>query len=782
MTAAGVRLPVAPVALHHRPISLRPSRRVLSAALVVAPIIVGALVLIGWVVGSTFLKDALIGPIPVRPNAAAAVVLLGVALLVSGLGKPAWPVGLAGALYALAGLIAGLTIVEYAFHVDLGIDALIFKASPDLTAPFPDRLPLSAAVGLLLLASAGALSIVGWSSRATIAAITGAATLGGMALLEHLYGAGDATTGWTAATSMAIPTAISMLLLAAALLASPRVRGIHEVLGSRSAGGTIARVLLITSLLLLPTLGVLRQLGENAGLFGPSFGLSVMVAVSVACLSTAGVVLGQRLESADLSRRAAENQFLRVIELADDAICVIGRDGYFRNLNPAWGRLLGYDTEEFKSRPFIDFVHPDDREHTLAEWADTVSQGKITVGFANRYRHHDGTYRTLEWAAQISHESSDVYAVARDISARREVERERAFMAAIVNSTDEAVISTDLEGGILSWNRGATKLFGYSAAEMLGVDVGRLIPPDRDHERATRVAQIAAGVSVEDWETIRVAKGGRLVPVMLTLSGLRDANGVLIGSAVIERDISAIKAARERVESANAELAGRNAELRDFASVVSHDLRAPLRRLQMFADMAVAAPGTDAEVTDLLQRIRSSADRMEALVIDLLTYARLGSAGTTMRPVDLAAIVAEALEEMQTTLAERHTLVDIGDLPSVDGDPILLRQLFTNLLGNAVKFARPGVKPVISIEASVLPSSLVEIRVKDNGIGFDPSFRDRIFRIFERLATDTPGTGIGLAICRKITDLHGGTIEAASTPGDGATFIVRLPISHAKEL
>jgi PAS domain S-box-containing protein len=780
-----VGLPATPVGfdLTRKFASMRPSRMALSTALALPPILIGAIVLLGWAVDSAALKRVLVGTIPVRPNAAAVMLLLAAAhLVLVHLRNNGKVLGISGILYALAGLVTAITVLEYVSGADFRIDAVLFKAGPDLTMAYPERMSLSAAVGLFLVAVGGATSVVHLPGRVTVVIASIAATVGGMAVLGHLYAADELMTGWGAGTSIALPTAICITVLASALLASPRVRGIHDVLGSRSPGGDVARVLLVGSLVLLPTLGILRETGERAGLFGFGFGLSIMVAVSVASLSSVGVFLGRRIDLADRGRRAAEDQFLRVIEQADDAICVIGRNGYFRDLNPAWTRLLGYEAEELKTRPFIDFVHPDDVDRTLAEWSDLI-QGKSTLAFINRYRHQDGTYRSIEWSARISPDTGDVYGVARDVTARAEGGRERALLAAIVDSTDEAVVSTDLEGRILSWNRGATKLFGFAPDEILGADVRSLIPTERAAEGVARIAQITAGESVADWETVRVAKGGRRIDVLLTLSPLRDSNGFLIGSAAVERDITAIKAARERVEVANAELAARNAELRDFASVVSHDLRAPLRRLQMFADMAVDAPGKDADVTDLLLRIRSSADSMEALVVDLLTYARLGASGTAMRPVDLEAIVADALEEMQPTLVESHALVDVGDLPTIDGDPILLRQLFTNLLGNAVKFRTPGVNPVISVtaRASTAPSA-IEIEVRDNGIGFDASFADRIFRIFERLSTDTPGTGVGLAICRKITDLHRGTIEASSSPGNGATFSIRLPITQPKEL
>jgi signal transduction histidine kinase len=301
-----------------------------------------------------------------------------------------------------------------------------------------------------------------------------------------------------------------------------------------------------------------------------------------------------------------------------------------------------------------------------------------------------------------------------------------------------------------------------------------------------RFNEIRSGVAMEAWETVRLARDGRRIPVSVTVAPLRDAAGVLIGESVITRDNTETKAAADRLEAANTALAARNAELRDFASIVSHDLRAPLRRLQLFAEMAVDAPGKDAEVSDLLERIRSSAGRMEALVIDLLSFARLGVSADGMRPVDLAEVAREAIEVQQSALTVSRAMVDVGDMPVVEGDPVLLRQVFANLIGNAVKFASQGVRPAVSISAGPsLPDELgrevVEITVSDNGIGFDPEYAERIFRIFERMSTEHAGTGVGLAICRKIVALHGGTVEATSASGEGATFSIRLPVEQPKE-
>lgn len=360
-----------------------------------------------------------------------------------------------------------------------------------------------------------------------------------------------------------------------------------------------------------------------------------------------------------------------------------------------------------------------------------------------------------------------------------------------VERMQDGAATIDRDSVLLWTNRRLAEILRGQPGRLVGSDLMSHVHPE-DAARVRRVLQRGhrMGKSVEC--RIRATDDGRSIPVHIGVAPIV-SEGVGIRGLVItdlreqkrrERSLRRTNAAlhglNAHLEAANGALDARNAELSDFASVVSHDLRAPLRRLQVFADLASVAQGKDAELADLLVRIRSSAHRMDALVVDLLSYARLGKEGMVFRRIDLNGIVVEALREMAPALGEAHSIVDLGHLPMVDGDPILLHQLFMNLIDNAIKFATPGVTPIISITGAAVSGSVL-IKVKDNGIGFDQSYAERIFRIFERVSTDTPGTGVGLAICRKIADLHRGAINAVSMPGEGATFILHLPVDQRLE-
>jgi signal transduction histidine kinase len=242
-----------------------------------------------------------------------------------------------------------------------------------------------------------------------------------------------------------------------------------------------------------------------------------------------------------------------------------------------------------------------------------------------------------------------------------------------------------------------------------------------------------------------------------------------------------------RLESTNAllreaaELSRSNAELEQFASVASHDLQEPLRKVQTFAAQLTATEHDRLSVQgqDFLRRMSDAAGRMRTLIDDLLMFSRVSTQGRPFVPVDLGEIVAQVLIDLELSIADSGARVTVGALPTVAADAVQMRQLLQNLLGNALKFRREGVVPELQISAQ-LTDHLAELTVKDNGIGFDEQYATRIFRAFERLhgASAYPGTGIGLALCRKIVERHNGSITAASEIGKGTTFTVRLPLEQ----
>jgi len=268
--------------------------------------------------------------------------------------------------------------------------------------------------------------------------------------------------------------------------------------------------------------------------------------------------------------------------------------------------------------------------------------------------------------------------------------------------------------------------------------------------------------------------------------GLRQRRDEL--EALVLQRTRALEGANAELRAAAEELRRSNRELEDFAFIASHDLQEPLRKMQLFGERVARryADALPAAAREDLGRVTEAAARMRRLVDDLLAYARAGRRAEA-RPVDLGAVVAAVLDDLEEAVAEAGARVEVGPLPTVEGDPTQLRQLFQNLLGNALKFRREGVPPEVRVSAEHVgvvsyvdrgaePPS-VRIAVADNGIGFEPHHAERIFSPFERLHTQGsfPGTGIGLAVCRRVAEHHGGTIFAHGVRGEGATFVVTLP-------
>jgi PAS domain S-box-containing protein len=373
-------------------------------------------------------------------------------------------------------------------------------------------------------------------------------------------------------------------------------------------------------------------------------------------------------------------------------------------------------------------------------------------------------------------------------------------LASIVESSDDAIISKDLNGVVVTWNKGAERIFGYTVDEMVGKPIALLIPPERTDEEPEILARLRRGERIDHYETVRVRKDGRRIDISLTVSPIRNADGNIVGASKIARDISerklterALVEAREQLTAANAALEARVEErttslrqtveqLEEFSYSVSHDLRSPLRAMQGYATALLEDYGAhlDEQAREYLERIVRSGGRMDRLILDILTYSRLSRRDVPLHPVALDRLVREIVQGYPALQSTRADISIPTSLPLVVGHEPYLTQVLSNLLDNAVKFVPPGTKPRIRIWSEARDGN-VRLWIGDNGIGIKPEHKARLFGMFERVHPEQhfEGTGIGLAIVRKAVERMGGTTGVESDGLSGSDFWIELPAGPA---
>jgi PAS domain S-box-containing protein len=572
--------------------------------------------------------------------------------------------------------------------------------------------------------------------------------------------------------------------------------------------------------------------------------------------------------------------------------------------------LLGQDHRIINSG-----FHP--KEFIRDLWA-TITRGKVWKGeIKNRAK--DGTFywvdTTIVPFLNEDGKPRQYVAIRADITERKRAEEMRAEFASIVESSDDAIISKSLDGIVTSWNRGAEKMFGYSAQEAIGRPMLAFIPPERAYEEATILGQIARGESIKHFETVRVRKDGRRVDVSVTVSPIKDNRGEVIGASKIARDITERKLAeqaireseakyrtlfdtliegfciieivfdaggkaadyrfleinpafekqtglhnaqgklmrelapdheahwfeiygkvaltgepvhfeneakalgryydvcayrvggpesrkvailfnditeRRRVEEKirllnveleqhvierTAQLEAANKELEAFSYSVSHDLRTPLRAVNGFAGIVLEdfAAQLPEEARHYLERIRNGGQRMGELIDDLLAFSRLNRQIVNRQTADTAKLVQKSLDELKPQHNDRRLEIKVGELPACHGDPALLKQVWVNLISNAIKYTRGRDPAIVEIGCNRDANENVYF-VRDNGAGFDMQYADKLFGVFQRLhrADEFEGTGVGLAIVQRIVHRHGGSVWAQAAVDRGATFYFTL--------
>ncbi len=514
------------------------------------------------------------------------------------------------------------------------------------------------------------------------------------------------------------------------------------------------------------------------------------------------------------SRQRARQDLDRFFVLTRDMLCIAGFDGFFKRLNPAWQETLGYTADELLALPFLEFVHPDDRERTKAEAAG-LARGQETASFENRYRCKDGSYRWFLWSARALVRERQIFAAARDITARKRFEQVHLQFRALFESLPGLylVLTPDLK--IVAVSDAYLKATMTRREEILGRGLFDVFPDNPDDAGATGVSNLRASLdrvlrtagpdtmAVQKYDVRRpdgafeerfwspinspvlgvdrhieyIIHRVEDVTEFVRQKGQPAAESSLLSR--VELMEAEIFRSSQAVQLANHQLSAANQELEAFSYSVSHDLRAPLRHINGFISLLDqhAAASLDDKGRRYLNIISDAARQMGRLIDDLLAFSRAGRTAMNLAEVDNDALVAAVIREGGFGVDGRAIDWRIAPLPRVQADPALLRQVWVNLIGNAVKYS--GKSPAPRIEIGCLTNVAAgehEFFVRDNGAGFDMKYIDKLFGVFQRLhdAGEFEGTGIGLANVRRIITRHGGRTWAEGRVGEGAVVYFSL--------
>ncbi|MGN6419598.1 MAG: sensor histidine kinase [Pseudobacter sp.] len=515
-------------------------------------------------------------------------------------------------------------------------------------------------------------------------------------------------------------------------------------------------------------------------------------------------------ESEEKLKKSEDRYYKMIDEVEDYAIILLDEKGIIQNWNKGAQKIKGYTEHEVVGKHFSIFYLPEDQAINLPQLLlnKAAEEGRaIHEGWRQR---KDGSrfWGSITLTALHSDNGQVIgYSkVTRDLTERKladdqmknftlELQQsnealrksEERYHKMIAEVQDYAIILLDPQGNIQNWNTGAEKIKGYSESEILGKNF-RIFYTEEDKQQGLpeKLLRKAADHDRAIHEGWRITKSGSRFWGSIVITALHNERGDLIGFSKVTRDLTEKKKSEDKLNKYLQELQKQNEELDRFAYAASHDLQEPLRKIQTFADMLENSLDDKDAARKYLGKINTASERMSHLISSILEFSRLSKEAPVKELTDLNETLRHVLTEQELRIHEKQARIESGKLPSTKAISLQMHQLFTNLISNSLKYSQG--QPVIKINASVTDSSEIpranlppgtafhHLSFTDNGIGFEPQYAEKIFTMFQRLhgKHEYSGTGIGLALCKKIMDNHGGYIHAESTPGEGATFHVYI--------
>ncbi|MCF6131839.1 PAS domain-containing protein [Flavobacterium wongokense] len=525
-----------------------------------------------------------------------------------------------------------------------------------------------------------------------------------------------------------------------------------------------------------------------------------------------------------------EQKFRLLADSMPQHIWTADIEGNLNYFNQSVLDYSGMSLKQIYEKGWLDIVHPDDRDENIRLWMESIVTGKDFL-YQHRFRRFDGIYRwQLSRAIPQKGENGEIQmwvGTSTDIQDQKEFtqelekqvnertkelnnlnetlkQSEERYHLMVEEVQDYAILYLNNEGIVENWNKGAEKIKGYKADEIVGKSFSNFYTPeDQKSNLPQYVLNHAAKYGRYVHEGWRVRKDGTRFWANVVITAVHNESGEIIGYSKMTHDLTFKKEADDKIklnseilEQKNRELEKMNKELQSFAYISSHDLQEPLRKIQTFADQIAEreSENLSENAKDKFKRMQNAAKRMQTLINDLLAYSRTNTQEVKLKKTNLNDIVEEVKEDLKEELQLKNGTIEIGKLGEAEIIPFQFHQLMFNLASNSLKFSRENVPPHITIKGEIVKgkdtdndkldpkTKYCHITFSDNGIGFEQQYSDKIFEVFQRLHGKEvyQGTGIGLAIVKKIVDNHNGVITAKGALGQGATFNIYIPINGGK--
>jgi two-component system sensor histidine kinase/response regulator len=802
-------------------------------------IVIGLAGLAGWLLHVGLLTTMLPDGASMKPNTAIAFCLAGASLFLFLWEQPKpkrWAKHLAAALAVVVLTTGALTLAEYAAGFNLGIDKLVFgDRFPDPVRLGLERAPVSIATGDALgrmapitafnfVALGLALLCLHFPRRTAwthlLAGCVAFTSL--LAIFGYFYGVVSVSKPADFQT-LALPTAGAFLVLCTGLCCATGRYGIMRLVTGYRSSGRLMRRYGVAAVIVPFVLGWLRLQGQLQGWYGPEFGLAVITMLNVVTfvglvwmgasfletaeqretlawerLRQAHLELEHRVEqrtaelaSANaslqgevLQRTRAEHANQQILDNSLDVICTLDAAGRFLQVSRACETLWGYRPEELIGRPFLDLVHPDDREVTAA--TESASLGGIPVtNFENRYVRRDGSIVTMLWTGHWSEARQANFCVGRDLTERKRTEESMRLLESAVEQANESIMITDADldlpgPKIVFVNSAFSRMTGFTAAEVIGKTPRILQGPRTDATVLSRLRQDLESGGSFAGQVINYRKDGTEFDLEWQIAPIQDARGKTTHYVAIQRDVTERLRAERELLAAKFSAEAANRAKSEFLANMSHEIRTPMNGIMGMTELVLDTP-LDADQREYLGMAKSSADTLLRLINDILDFSKIEAGKLDLESINFS--LRDCVGAMLKPLGMRadqkglELTADLAmDLPEyLIGDPIRLRQIIINLTDNAIKFTSRGdVTLRVTAEPEIAGEQLLHFCVADSGIGIPPDKQAVIFEAFAQADGSTTrnygGTGLGLAIASQLVRQMNGRIWVESAVGEGATF------------